>query len=122
MLVEICRVLGEGIKIYLNDKDHDHNDGNDDDENIFQYERVIPKRKVDVVVESNSELSEKEKLEKIVSEALRSLDDDKKGQYYAVFYDERYCWGKVLNVFAGDVDSDVHSVEFSFLTYKMDGI
>ena len=67
-------------------------------------------------------MSEKEKLEKIASEARRSLDDDKKGQYYAVFYDERYYWGKVLNNFADDVDSDANSVEFSFLTYKMDGI
>ena len=82
----------------------------------------MTKRKVDEVVESSTELSEKEKLEKIASETRRSLDDDKKGQYYVVFYDERYYWGKVLNVFADDVDSDVHSVEFSFLTYKMDGI
>ena len=102
-----------------NDKDYDDDD-DDDDENIFQYEREIPKRKVDVVAENNSELSEKEKLEKIVSEARRSLDDDKKGHYYAAFYDERYY--KVLNVFSDDVDSDVHSVEFSFLTYKMNGI
>ena len=106
-----------------NDKDYDDDgdDDDDDDDNIFEYEHEI-KRKVDEVAESSTELSEKEKLEKIASEARRSLDDDKKGQYYAVFYDDRYYWGKVLNVFANDVDSDVHSVEFSFLTYKMDGI
>ena len=39
-----------------------------------------------------------------------------------MFYDKRYYWGKVLNMFAQDTDSDVHSAEFSFLTYKMDGI
>ena len=39
-----------------------------------------------------------------------------------MFYDKRYYWGKVLNMFAQDTDSDVHKAEFSFLTYKMDGI
>ena len=104
-----------------NDKNYD-NDNNDDDENTFEYEQEIPNRKVDEVAESSAELCEREKLEKISLKAPRSLDDDKKGQYYAVFYDERYYWWKVLNVFADDVGSDVHSVEFSFLTYKMDGI
>ena len=99
-------------------------DDDDNDDNIFEYEHEIPKRKVDEVVESRAELREKEKLEKNATEACRSLDDDKKGQHYAVFYDERYYWGKVLNVFADDVDSDVYSVEFSSLTYtyKMDDI
>ena len=64
------------------------------------------------------ELSEKEKLGKIASDAHRSLDDHKKGQHYAAFYGERYYWEKILNVFADSIDSDVHSVEFSFLTYK----
>ena len=66
---------------------------------IFLRINTIPKRKVDEVVESSAELSEKEKLQKIVSEACRSLDNDKKGQYHAAFYDERYDWGKVFNVF-----------------------
>ena len=49
-------------------------------------------------------------------------NNHKKGQHYAVFCDERYYWEKVLNAFADDKDRDVHSVEFSFLIYKMDSI
>ena len=104
-----------------NEKDY-FDDDDDDNDNIFEYEQEISKRKVDEVVEYGAELSEKEKLEKVASEARRLLDDDKKGQQYAVFCDDRYYWGKVLNMFFDDVDSDVHSSEFSFLTYKMDGI
>ena len=103
-----------------NEKDY-FDDDDDDDDNIFEYEREIPKRKVDEVVEYGAELNEKEKLEKVTSEAHRSPDDDKKGQQYAVFSDDRYYWGKVLNMFFDDVDSDVHSAGFSFLTYKMGG-
>ena len=89
-------------------------DDDDNDNNIFEYEHEIPKRKVDEVVERRAELREKEKLDKNATEACRSL----------VFYDERYYWGKVLNVFADDVGSDVYRVEFSSLTYtyKTDGI
>ena len=101
-----------------NDKDYD----DDDDDDIFEYENEILKRLLNEVAEGSAELSAKENLGKIAAEACRSPDDDKKGYYYAAFYDKRYYWGKVLNVFADDVDNYVHSVEFLLLTYKMDSI
>ena len=58
----------------------------------------------------------------IVDEVQKGLDDDKKGLYYAVYYDQRYFWGKLVNVFAEDKDEDVDMVEMTFLQYKMDQI
>ena len=50
------------------------------------------------------------------------MDDDKKGLYYAVYYDQRYFGGKVVNVFAEDANEDVEMVEMTFLQYKIDQI
>ena len=50
------------------------------------------------------------------------LDDDKRGMYYAVYYDQRYFWGNLTKFFAEDVESDVTAVKIKFLQYKADGI
>ena len=50
-----------------------------------------------------------------------ALDDDKKGFFYATFYDQKYFWGKDQNVFSEDSDSNATHTEMKFLRYRADG-
>ena len=62
-----------------------------------------------------------EELDKFLAEehtVIKSNMDDKKGYFYAAFYDRNYFWGKVLNVFSPDSDSDATDVEIRFLRYR----
>ena len=52
---------------------------------------------------------------------VATLDDDKKGLFYAVHYGDRYYWGKLQHVFALEPEDDARQVEISFLSYKMGG-
>ena len=72
---------------------------------------------------SNKLPSPKEKVLKILLGVHKSLDDSKQGHLYAVYYGQKYYWGKVQLCFADDEDEDddVKSVEFSFLRYRGDG-
>ena len=48
---------------------------------------------------------------------LNSIDDDKKGMFYCVYYDNSRYWGRLLKVFAEDADSVADEVEIDFLQY-----
>ncbi|CAB4027419.1 Hypothetical predicted protein, partial [Paramuricea clavata] len=66
-------------------------------------------------------LSQKEKLLQTLSEVNKLLDDDMKGRLYAVYYGQKYYWGKNQLCFVDDQDEDAKSVEFySFLRYRGD--
>ena len=52
----------------------------------------------------------------------KSLDDDKKGYFYVVYYGQKYYWGKVQLCFADDADDDVKEAQFSFLRFRGDGL
>lgn len=61
-------------------------------------------------------------VQKHLEDVKKSLDDDKKGFYYGVYYGNNYYWGKVLHVFSDDGDNDADQVEMTFLQYKSDRI
>ena len=68
--------------------------------------------------ETQSESNNSEKLKKLHHTLLnvqKSMDDDKKGFFYAVYYGQKYYCGKVRKYFANDSMDDVITVEFSFL-------
>ena len=67
-------------------------------------------------------INHKNELLDAINIVVATLDDKKKGLYYAVYYGQRYYWGKVMKVFAPDVELDATDVEMSFLTYKTDGL
>ena len=46
-----------------------------------------------------------------------SLDDDQRGKYYCVYFDEGRYWGRLIKVFSEDVDSIAEKVEMKFLHY-----
>ena len=58
----------------------------------------------------------------MIEKAQESLDEDKKGSFYCVYYNEARFWGKLLKVFSYDPDSPVDEVELDFLHYQVDGI
>ena len=72
-----------------------------------------------------SEIDDSEKLKDCLKdkmdELVSNLDEDKVGFYYAVFYGDRYYWGKVTKAFSFDTDDDVEDVELTFLRYRGDG-
>ena len=37
-----------------------------------------------------------------------ALDDDTRGKFYCVYYDEGRFWGRLLKVFADDPDADAN--------------
>lgn len=53
-------------------------------------------------------------LKKQISHVHRTLDDTSVGKFYAVFFDSKYYYGKVLNL-NDDSDSGRKNVEFTFL-------
>ena len=55
---------------------------------------------------------------KAVQEAL---DDFQNGQYFCVYYENTYYWGKALCMFSDDPESNVNEVDVTFLTRKLDG-
>ena len=80
--------------------------------------KVSPNLKQILDTSSNKLPSPKEKVLKILLGVHKSLDDSKKGHLYAVYYGQKYCWGKVQLCFADDEDDDVRC---SFLRYRGDG-
>ena len=73
--------------------------------------------------ETQSESNNSKELKKLHHTLLnvqKSMDDDKKGFFYAVYYEQNYCWGKFRKCFANDSMDDVITVEFSFLRYRGD--
>lgn len=70
---------------------------------------------------SNESPSPKEKVLKTLSGVHNSLDNSEKGHLYAVYYGQKYYWGKLQLSFADDENNVVKSVEFSFLRYRGDG-
>ena len=75
-----------------------------------------------VTIDNLREANRKDELRNLIKDVVSTLDDDKKGLFYAVYYGTRYYWGKVQKVFSPDVDDDATDVEFAFLTYKTDGV
>ena len=69
--------------------------------------------------ESNNS-GELKKLHHTLLNVQKSMDDDKKGFFYAVYYGQKYYCGKVRKCFANDSMDDVNTVEFSFLRYRGD--
>ena len=67
--------------------------------------------------ESNN-CEELKKLHHMLLNVQKSMDDDKKGFFYAVYYGQKYFWGKVRKGFANDSMDDVNTVEFSLLRYR----
>ena len=73
--------------------------------------------------ETQSESSNSEELKKLHHTLLnvqKSMDDDKKGFFYAIYYGQKYHWRKVRKCFASDSMDDVNTVEFSFLRHHGD--
>ena len=48
-----------------------------------------------------------------------NLDEAQNGQYFCVFYDDSYYWGKCLKMFSEDVESSVDKVEIKFMHRQM---
>ena len=50
-----------------------------------------------------------------LQKVLKSIDDDKKGMYYCVFYNDGRYWGRLINVFSNDVDDEANEVEMDLV-------
>ena len=51
----------------------------------------------------------------------KRLDDDQKGMFFGVYYDNSFYWGKCIHMFSNNPESDVDEVDFSFMHPKHDG-
>ena len=54
----------------------------------------------------------------IFRKCQESLDDEQKGFFYCIYFDEGYYWGRLLKVFANDSDAPADTVEIDFLRYS----
>ena len=60
-------------------------------------------------------------LENAIRSITEQLDDDKKGQFYCIYYGLRYYWGRVQQMFAPDPEENVESIEMRFRHYQLSG-
>ena len=100
------------------DTDKYHSEGSD----IEIGEALEPEDSItSLTVETLKEANKKEVLQ-FMRDIVATLDDDKKGLFYAVHYGDRYYWGKLQHVFALEPEDDATQAEFSFrLSYKLCG-
>ena len=85
-----------------------------------QIEREVEKDEEFTAIKRNPRGKKCTDMDKI-RELQENLDDNQNGQFFCVYYEEAYYWGKSLHMFSEDPESNVETVELVFMHKKLDG-